>query len=186
MNYTDKKYYEACEEIYSLMFKYTIHILRFEPPIKKIRSGEEQFIKYSKKHIYNYGIKKIIMSSNFLNYVKNKDKVVKEMSENIDEFVKKKYKSVKYVKAYNNDYYHEKRKDKLKEKRMEASKGKPTKAEINKINREKVAKQNLQKVEEALQACKTCNIKPTLAKLMEITELGKNSVVKYKKIILNK
>ena len=76
MNYTDKKYYEACEEIYSLMFKYTIHILRFEPPIKKIRAGDEQFIKYSKLHIYNYGMKQIIISSNFLNYVKNKDKVV--------------------------------------------------------------------------------------------------------------
>ena len=149
--------------------------------MKKIRLGEAEFEKYSKDYIINWTLKRL--NTNHENAWEDFDifsEDVKIKANKLEEWIMKEYKTPEFLRAYNKEYYHTVRK--FKDGRM----GNIKIALKNKESAERKTAKNLQKMKVAIGACQYSKTKVTIAKLMQITGLGKTTVVKYKKILMPK
>ncbi len=145
---------------YNKMFNYALSLLKWESSMTNIRNGTVDFKYYNKELIINWTFKRL--NTNHKNSwidenIFDEDVIVKVNK--LEEWIMKEYKTVEYMRKYNKEYYHNVRK--FKDGRMG-------------------------NIKVALGTCKYYKWKPTIAKLMELTQLGKTTVIKYKKILMPK
>ena len=105
---------------------------------------------------------------------------VKYKADKLERWIMAQYKTPEFLRKYNKEYYHTVRKFK------DGSMGYIGMVNRNKAIAERKTAKNLQKVKIALGTCQYYQWKPTLKKLIELTELSEPTVMKYKKILMPK